>query len=441
MTIETVAQNRKSPLELMAELDPTQICRLTNEILEMQTAGYEVKLANEEQIGCDLAYGQPDKIREIFRYLKTQSEAFASRQRQLTRGKIAHQALGRMWPPSRLVYERKLYQQLEPVRDDLLFGPDHTASKEWHDQHGRAMALLTIVAAHDLATDGGSDGKYSTMSGFLGGEFLDDPNLQPAMIDAEIKFNGKEEDVAIERVRNRIRQAREFIEAPVTPEFKKVVQYCTDSLGIRERKEMVNYLIHEYLTQQAAEGRNISGMTILSFGCGTALPIMEEMYRLNQEVAKVPRLVLLDQDPMALSAAQYLAKKLNVAEHIELYCERLFGKYGSPADVREILGNRQIDIYEDSGLREYLPDRIYEKLTKAIYQNMRPGGRMITSNMNSNRPQSEFLHGLMGWYPSVRMRSILENLRLHEKAGIKGTKAFVLPSGVYTTLVSEKPRD
>lgn len=441
MTIETATQKEQMPSRLMAELDPGQMGKLNKEVMEAQEAGYTVIVASEEHVGSDPAYEQPGEIRTIFNYLKTQGEMFADARRQLTKGKLAQRAIGKIWPLSRRSQERELYQQLEPVRADLLFGPEHTNAGQWHDQHGRAAALLTIVAAHDLATNGGSDGKYSTMSGPLGGEFLENSDLKQAMIDAEIEFNGKKENTATERVEKRMRQMREFIEAPATPEFKKVVQYCTDSLGIRERKEMVNYLIHEHIELRASQGQEISEMTMLSFGCGTALPIMEEMQRLKQERGEVPRLILLDQDPMALAIAQYLAVKMDITDHIEAHCKRLFSRYGSPADVREILGDRQIDIYEDSGLREYLPDRIYEKLTKAIYTNMRPGGRMITSNMNVNRPQPEFLHGLMGWFPIVRMRSILDNFRLHEAAGVKNTKAFVLPSGVYTTLVSEKPCD
>ena len=425
----------------MMGLDPEQMTKLRTEIDEAQARGYDVQIANTDQIGRDRAYEQPNKIREIFSYLKTQGEAFANERRQLIKVGLAQRALRRIWPPNRRSFERTLYQQLEPVRADLLFGPEHTNAGEWHDQHGRAAALLTIVSAHDLATNGSDDGKYLTMSGPLGAEFLDDPALRQAMIKAEVAFNGKKEGAAKDRVERRIQQTREFIEAPVTPEFKKVVQYCTDSLGIRERKEMVNHLIHEHIEQQVSEGRDINEMTILSFGCGTALPIMKEMQRLKQERGTAPKLTLLDQDPMALAIAEQLAEQMGISDHIEVHCKRLFSKYGSPADVSEILGGKQIDVYEDSGLREYLPDKIYKKLTKAIYANMRPGGRMITSNMNINRPQPEFLHGLMGWFPKVRMRSVLDNFRLHEKAGVKHTRAFVLPSGVYTTLVSEKPRD
>ena len=64
---------------------------------------------------------------------------------------------------------------------------------------------------------------------------------------------------------------------------------------------------------------------------------------------------------------------------------------------------------------------------------------MITGNMNVNRPQKEFLHGLMGWVPKVRMRSIKEGFKLLQKSGIpkESIKATVTASGVYTVFAIE----
>ena len=65
---------------------------------------------------------------------------------------------------------------------------------------------------------------------------------------------------------------------------------------------------------------------------------------------------------------------------------------------------------------------------------------MITGNMNVNRPQKEFLHGLMGWVPKVRMRSIKEGFKLLQKYGIpkESIEATVTASGVYTVFAIEK---
>ena len=64
---------------------------------------------------------------------------------------------------------------------------------------------------------------------------------------------------------------------------------------------------------------------------------------------------------------------------------------------------------------------------------------MITGNMNVSRPQKEFLHGLMGWVPKVRMRSIKEGFKLLQKSGIpkESIEATVTASGVYTVFAIE----
>ncbi|QWQ32103.1 hypothetical protein KOY48_04455 [Candidatus Minimicrobia naudis] len=70
---------------------------------------------------------------------------------------------------------------------------------------------------------------------------------------------------------------------------------------------------------------------------------------------------------------------------------------------------------------------------------MRDGGLMITGNMNVNRPQKDFLHGLMGWVPNVMMRSIKEGFKLLQKSGIpkEFITATVTASGVYTVFAIE----
>ena len=66
---------------------------------------------------------------------------------------------------------------------------------------------------------------------------------------------------------------------------------------------------------------------------------------------------------------------------------------------------------------------------------------MVTGNMNENRPQKEFLHGLMGWLPRVTMRKIKRSFELLIESGVprEAISAEVVPSGVYTIFTAEKP--
>lgn len=66
---------------------------------------------------------------------------------------------------------------------------------------------------------------------------------------------------------------------------------------------------------------------------------------------------------------------------------------------------------------------------------------MITGNMNANRPQKDFLHGLMGWTPNVIMRPIARSLKLLQAAGVSkdNITANITASSVYSVFAVEKP--
>ena len=338
---------------------------------------------------------------------------------------------------------KKIDLYLEFFRDKLLYGENQTASKPWHNQRGSALTFLTISEAYRLRVSRKkgeilSEGKYPTMSGPLDESVFDEKinglPLTEVMIQDKIN-NGVDKAIAIEEVEKRLSDVREFIQAPVTEKFSNVIRHCADSLGIRERVETVNGLSIDYLKKVAEkENRSIDDMLVMSFGCGTGLATLKMLKKLKDETGEAPTVILLDQDPLSLAAAQSLAKKWNLEDKIEVHCERLFSKLGKPLSLEGVLGDRKLDIAEDSGLREYLPDGVYKQLTRESLKFLRTGGLMITGNMNVNRPQKEFLHGLMGWVPKVRMRSIKEGFKLLQKSGIpkESIEATVTASGVYT---------
>lgn len=155
------------------------------------------------------------------------------------------------------------------------------------------------------------------------------------------------------------------------------------------------------------------------------------------------KLILIDQDPIALAAAGELARQMGLEDNIEVHCTQLFiKKEGKLAmmDLQDVVQGRELDVCEDSGLREYFPDSMYKDLTTQAWAALAPGGLMTTGNMNKNRPQAEFLHGLMGWPLKVRMRHIRDIARLHAQAGIpkEASRLRVTQDGVYTLCFSVK---
>ena len=417
--------------------------KLNKEITDLRGEGCRVKIGEK----TDPAYNNPDDIKDTYNYLKLGDAKLKEIRKNFIHKNLATAAIANVLDKTPFVkmgkWGEKIDSYLEIFRDKLLYGKNQTASRPWHNQRGSALTFLTISEAEDLSVfdENGkilSEGKYPTMSGPLDESVFDEKinglPLTEVMIQDKIN-NGVDKATAIEEVEKRISEVREFIQAPVTEKFSDVIRHCADSLGIRERVETVNGLSIDHLKSVAEkENRSIDDMLVMSFGCGTGLATLKMLKKLKDETGEAPTVILLDQDPLSLAAAQSLAKKWNLEDKIEVHCERLFSKLGKPLSLEGVLGNRKLDIAEDSGLREYLPDGVYKQLTRESLKFLRTGGLMITGNMNVNRPQKEFLHGLMGWVPKVRMRSIKEGFKLLQKSGIpkESITATVTASGVYT---------
>ena len=422
--------------------------KLNNEIADLRSEGCRVKIGEK----TDPAYNNPDKIQDIYNYLEQGDAKLKEVRKHFIHKNLATAAIANVLDKTPFVkmgkWGEKIDSYLEIFRDKLLYGKDQTDSQPWHNQRGSALTFLTISEAYRLRVSRkkgelSSKGKYPTMSGPLDESVFDEKinglPLTEVMVQDKIN-NGVDKATAVEEVEKRIGEVREFIQAPVTEKFSNVIRHCADSLGIRERVETVNGLSIDHLKKVAEkENRSIDDMLVMSFGCGTGLATLKMLKKLKNETGEAPTVILLDQDPLALAAAQSLAKKWNLEDKIEIHCERLFSKLGKPLSLEGVLGNRKLDIAEDSGLREYLPDGVYKQLTRESLKFLRTGGLMITGNMNVNRPQKEFLHGLMGWVPKVRMRSIKEGFKLLQKSGIpkESIEATVTASGVYTVFAIE----
>ena len=423
--------------------------KLNKEIADLRSEGCRVKIGEK----TDPAYNNPDKIRSVYNYLEQGDAKLKEVRKYFIHKNLATAAIANVLDKTPFVkmgkWGEKIDSYLEIFRDKLLYGKDRTDSQPWHNQRGSALTFLTISEAYRLRVSRKngeilSEGKYPTMSGPLDESVFDEKinglPLTEVMIQDKIN-NGVDKATAIEEVEKRISEVREFIQAPVTEKFSNVIRHCADSLGIRERVETVNGLSIDHLKKVAEkENRSIDDMLVMSFGCGTGLATLKMLKKLKDETGEAPTVILLDQDPLSLAAAQSLAKKWNLEDKIEVHCERLFSKLGKPLSLEGVLGDRKLDIAEDSGLREYLPDGVYKQLTRESLKFLRTGGLMITGNMNVNRPQKEFLHGLMGWVPKVTMRSIKEGFELLQKSGIskESIEATVTASGVYTVFAIEK---
>jgi hypothetical protein len=421
-------------MDRLGLFDAIAIARLSSEISSLQGSNVPVTVAPATD---DSAYDQPDEIRALYESLRTLDDRLAAV--SLVRERVWH------GPGQRRSVSRRNQHILDSHRTEWLYGPVDAVA--WFQQRGRATALLTIASANDMAV-GQPGGGYPTMSGPLDMGVTDHVfgpdvagfaglGLEAAIAHAEQQFGGRPAHTARTVAQQRLHQLRDFIAAPVSPLFHRVARYCTDSLGIRSRKAVVGQRMVEALQHRvSAPGPAL----ILSFGCGTAYPILAEISAWVAAGNPAPTLVLVDQDPVALAVAMRLAQQMGLGTHVEIHCRRLFDQLGRPVALDQVLRGRRIDIAEDSGLREYLPDTIYRWLTRQSWRALKPDGLMISGNMNAARPQPEVLHGMMGWSPSVKMRTIRAGLDLHAAAGVppQCTRVTITPEGVYSLFFSYK---
>lgn len=427
--------------------------KINREIADLRAQGYRVRVGENN----DPAYDNPEKIEKVYSYLERGGRKLREVRNRFIRNNMGRAAVAKVMGKipfiSKLAgrWNKELDDFLETYRDELLYGEEETNSQPWHKQRGSASTFLSIGPAFSLAViEGGKlafPGRYPTMSGpideSLFDEKIDGVPLRDMMIKAEVANHDKTQQEAVRAVDERINNVREFINAPVIPKFAEVIKYCMDSLGIRERGDLVKKITIDHIRgiDMRNENRSIDNMLVMSFGCGTGLPTLEMLKELKEETGQAPKAILIDQDPLALAAAQNLAKKMGLENNVEIHCHRLFSKFGRPLGLKKVLKGRQVDVMEDSGLREYLPDMVHKKLTEESWGFLRDGGLMITGNMNANRPQKDFLHGLMGWTPNVIMRPIARSLQLLQAAGVSkdNVTANVTASGVYSVFAVEKP--
>lgn len=439
--------------ELVDGFDVEANEKINREIVDLRAQGYKVRVGENN----DPAYKNPEKIEKVYSYLERGGRELREVRNRFIRSNMGRAAVaevvGKIPFISKLAgsWNKELDDFLETYRDELLYGEEETNSQPWHKQRGSASTFLSIGPAFSLAViEGGKlafPGRYPTMSGpideSLFYEKIDGVPLIDMMIKAEVVNHDKTQQEAARAVDERINNVREFINAPVTPKFAEVIKYCMDSLGIRERGDLVKKITidHIFGIDMRNKDRSIDDMLVMSFGCGTGLPTLEMLKELKEETGQAPKAILIDQDPLALAAAQNLAKKMGLENNVEIHCHRLFSKFGCPLGLKKVLKGRQVDVMEDSGLREYLPDMVHKKLTEESWGFLRDGGLMITGNMNANRPQKDFPHGLMGWTPNVIMRPIARSLKLLQAAGVSkdNITANITASGVYSVFAVEKP--
>ena len=394
----------------------------------------------------DEAYRRRQKITEVYGWLEGIDNVIESRRCEELG---AYACLG-IDAAAKKFAGRKINGRLDDIRAEYLY--DIVEARPWWNHGGSALALGTIVDAFQLRTVDDERSGYHRMSGRIDDSILKHQfdetvpelsgmSLEQAVSHAYRYFGPKgiilqkpSQFVRDHVAHEKIAKLDDFVHAQNTESFMDVVRYCQDGIGIRERATIVNNEMIDYVAE-----KDIESPLVLSLGSGTTFPMLDGVEALVRQ-GKTPHLIAVDQDPLALAAAQQEIERRQLGDYVELHCRRVFNATGKTMDFDELLQGRKPDIIENSGFREYVPDGVYDKLLKTIRGHLNEGGLSINCCTNQNRPQKRFLYGAMGWPVDIRCCRLQEMVDAIEKSGFpaSGTKAAITQSGVYTAFSSIK---
>lgn len=212
-----------------------------------------------------------------------------------------------------------------------------------------------------------------------------------------------------------------------SPETAAHLRHVDDAVGIRDRATAMRWLAEQHLSNIEKD----QTVSWLSLACGTAEPsIVAAKDIMNKTGGKVD-LHVLDYDAEALATVSLVATEQQYKGKVTVHQGDLLNP-NYPDIIREQSSIQQYDIVENLGFEEYLPqagDSIgaFKKMegllpeasefTRKAWELVAPGGMLISGNMILNRPQLDFVFGIVAW-PIINARQEEEILRVYERAGI-----------------------
>lgn len=172
-------------------------------------------------------------------------------------------------------------------------------------------------------------------------------------------------------------------------------RFCSGRATIRSVRHRRDVLAHQI---DRAADRTGGDARILSLACGH---LREGQYSAAASTGFVREIVGLDSDEQSLSVAAEANGAAFTPKHMSV--RRLL-------TGREDLG--EFDLVYSAGLYDYLEDRVARRLTRAMFDMLRSGGRLLVCNFLQSTPDVGFMEAFMGWNLIYRDRAAIESLMM-----------------------------
>ncbi len=201
----------------------------------------------------------------------------------------------------------------------------------------------------------------------------------------------------------------EVVAAEATDETRDWMTACTDGQEIRNRgaimAEECRGVIVDYATKHPDEQ-----MIMVSVAAGTLLPTIQAA--INSGYDDRIRIVMLEKDPLAIEMAKQLVRDLGFRGELDVREVDVFDPKEMNAQLEELEGKA---ITTDGvGILEYANEEMRAKLERlkgpdymlfnpaAFFRmihrfTMPEHGATVVSQMDSGRPNGDFIRGVIGW--------------------------------------------
>ncbi|MCA9154255.1 MAG: class I SAM-dependent methyltransferase [Planctomycetales bacterium] len=182
-------------------------------------------------------------------------------------------------------------------------------------------------------------------------------------------------------------------------------QFFQDEAAPRAVRERLGCVTEAIIETMAGRG-DTHAVHVVSIGCGPAIDIRWAAERLSAEERRRLRVTLLDLDPAAIEFAKASLEPLLPAAQIDCRRENL---YRLPRR-REAAGLVDADFVACAGLFDYLEPADAAALLRAMWDSLRPGGRLQMFNFLTTNPSRPYMEWIGNWYLCYRTLDELAEL-------------------------------
>ncbi len=172
--------------------------------------------------------------------------------------------------------------------------------------------------------------------------------------------------------------------------------------AVRTRKALIKQMLHELFAPHLGQGTTVR---VLSVASGPA----QEMFEILRDIDELPHkleIVLFDQDPGALAFAHgrlhHLVDRRWQGRVKVIYLHDTIRRLAAGHTVLGTLG--AMDAVYSTGLYDYLPHHFAVKLTRRLFQLLKPGGWAAIGNMDYANPNRWVMEHLLDWWLIFRSR-------------------------------------